>query len=714
MHPKTTRNRPQNALALLAAGAIALAAPSASQAQQSSVSTWEASDFRVWGYIPYWTTTTQLNSFSTNGFYNHVSDVFYFGGLRPNATGNLTWASSNYLTAFNTLRTQSQSASAGFDLHLSMFEVTGGQTDTTWNALIASPTARANFVSQLKTVMQGGAGAADDLKGFNFDWERPQTAQQWGDYTQLARELRTAINPLGMEVSVCDYGSTDSDWDGTALFDAKVYDQLLMMVYHINATSSGSWANTKKNLTQQGSAKAFSDDQIGIGFGTWGDGVGSEPTISLQSIINTMPNLAYDANTVTGTFLDTNGVARTGTWNIESRKQVREKTQVAFDRGMPGMFSWTMHYDAAGQPGLHRVIHHYTAVKKETPDLNLDGKVDSTDATTLLNNMGTSLTNTGIATAAQFDAFYLNGNWEKGDRDGNGFVNQQDANWLAGRFTALGVNLPDKLAYSGTFEGMTNGRGLNGRWRAGRDAQNNLQETGNFSQHVNTLTWNGTGYGAARKSNVSVTIRNQNSTELAAGYNAQARTLRADLVTPINLGQSEDNYFTFLVRENTASLSSAQLASSNRQLSLAFLDAAGVNQFDFTLLGKQGQFSIESEADTAGQDKSMAGFTSDLTYFVVGKIMPNGTNANTLQMSLFPSGADVGEFTNPAFPWMLTAKNSGGFNPLISGLQFSSLADGNFSVSNVWLGTASTIPEPALLGAAAFGVMGLAARRRRV
>ena len=37
-----------------------------------------------------------------------------------------------------------------------------------------------------------------------------------------------------MEVSVCDYGSTDTKWDDTALFDAKVYDQLFMMIYHLD------------------------------------------------------------------------------------------------------------------------------------------------------------------------------------------------------------------------------------------------------------------------------------------------------------------------------------------------------------------------------------------------------------------------------------------------------------------------------------------------
>jgi hypothetical protein len=684
---------------------LILVVPSVLRAQQSSVSAWDAADFRIWGYIPYWTPLSQINNFDDTGMYSHVSDVFHFGGLRPDINGNISFTSSTHQTQLNTIRAQMQTS--GFRLHLSMFEVIGGDTDGVWNSIIADPAKRANFVSQVKTALQGGAGTADDLAGFNFDWERPQTGTQWGNYTQLAREMRAAINPLGMEVSVCDYGSTDSDWDNTSLFDAKVYDQLLMMVYHINATSSASWANTKKTLTAQGAAKAFSDDQIGIGVGTWGDGVGAATTVSLSQIVAAVPNLPYNQTSFTGTI-----GGQTGTWNIESREQVRAKTQLAFDRGMPGMFSWTLHYDDTGKFGLHRVMHHYMAVKREVPDLNLDGKVNATDATTLANNMGMSLTNTGMTSAAQFDAFYLNGNWEKGDRDGNGFVNQQDADWLAGRYAALGVTLPDRLAFTGTFESFQSSRGLTGRWRAGRNLQNSLNETSNFKQEANNfLSWTGSGVSAASRSNSFVTIRNQNAAESGAGSNSQARSMRADLASQIDLGLNQTFYFTFLVRENTSPLSASQLASSSRTLSLEFLDSAGTDHFDFALRGLQQQFAILSEADVAGQDVSAGGFTSNATYLLVGKVAGNGAGANTLQASLFPSGASVGDVTAPAYPWMLTALGGAIYNPLITQLQFTSPSEANFTVSNVWIGTAGMIPEPAAAGIVLLAVFVLSAKR---
>ncbi len=674
----------------LAVFALAVLVPLLARgAPVASMSTWDAANFRIWGYIPYWD-YQQVSGYG-HAVYDHVSDVLFFGAIRADSTGAVT---NSYPVTTSTLR--SQVATYGFNLHFSMMAVSGSDGVTaTWTNIVNSSAARSKFVGDVKSLMDGASGTADDFKGINLDWERPNSAALWGNYTQLARQLHDALSPSGQEVSVCDYGYPDTSWDAATLNGATAYDQLFIMGYDYSASYNTTFANQHNNIDTTKLGTNFTDDQIALGVGTWG--ANGPTTVSLKAIVAASPNLAYDALSYTGTVKDLNGNNVTGTWTIESRKQVREKTQLALDRGMPGMFTWTIGYDAQNDMSLHRVMHHYVAVKTNTPDLDLNGKVDATDANTLANNMGISMTNTGMASAAQFDLFYLNHNWEYGDHDGNGFVNQADADWLAGRYNALGITLPDRLAYSGTFETFTNAIGTTGRWKAGRNPQNNLVETGNFKQEAaNFLSWNGTGVGAAKRSNSFVTIRNQNSAETSAGVNSLARAMQADLAANIDLNQNHDTYVTFLVKENTGPLSAAQLASTNRILSLDFLNSGGAAQYDFALRGLQQQFAIDSVADSAGQDVSAAGFTSNSTYLFVGKISGNGAGANTLQASLFPSGAVVANFTDPSFQWALTAQGSAGYNPVITAVRFSSQSVADYTVSNIWIGSAATILPPTL------------------
>jgi hypothetical protein len=162
--------------------------------------------------------------------------------------------------------------------------------------------------------------------------------------------------------------------------------------------------------------------------------------------------------------------------------------------------------------------------------------------------------------------------------------------------------------------------------------------------------------------------------------------MKAELATPIDLAADDDTYVTFLVRQNTAGLLASQLSAANRTLSLELLDDAGVSQYDFSFHGQQTAFSIRSQADVAGEDVQADGFAADAAYLFVGKISGNGVGANTLQASLFASGANVGNFADPEFQWMLTATGGVGFNPLITDLQFNSLFEGSFTVSNLWVG----------------------------
>jgi hypothetical protein len=662
---------------------VLLTCSTSTWAVTTAVSAWDAAEFRIWGFVPDWTTQSQVTSFSTDGVYDHVSDVIYFGGVRPTATGNLvtTSAGSQHLS-----KLKAHAATHDFRLHMSMFTVSGGEVDDVWNSIVGNSANRANFVSNVVNLMN-----ANNMSGFNLDWERPSTDTEWANYTQLAKDLKAALGPT-REVSVDDFGYADSDWDDTPTFDARTYDQLFIMGYHYPADDGTNldyetFAASHRNLTGQGADKAFVNEQIVPGIGTWGtNGPG---VVSLKNIVAAAPNLPSDAGTYTGTVVDIGGVTRTGTWTIESRDQVRDKVQFALDHNMPGIMSWTLHYDATNQMSLHRVAHHYAMFAQQIPDLNLDGMVDADDAIALSDRMGTVPGWTGTNTTVRFENFYIRGNWEKGDHDGNGFVRQDDADWLAKRFTALGVALPDRLSYTGEFERFTDSRGVAGRWLVGRDSQDKLEETGNFTQHVaNFLPFNATGVGAAMHSTSAITLRNQNGAERYDTLNTAPRTLSVPLESPIDLGADEERYFTMLVRQNTAPLLSNQLTSPNRELSIQFVDAEGDNQFDVALLGQQQQVSIRSQADSTGGDVTATGFAPNTTYLLVGRIGGNGAGANTISVSLLPAGSNIGNFAADNFQWNLTTTSSAGFNPMITDVRLQSLYEGNFTVSNLWLGTA--------------------------
>lgn len=652
-------------------------APPPAHAQTASVSAWEAAQFRSWSFIPNWTSQSQINSFATDRVYDHLSDVLYSFGVQPKADGSLYYhpASSGHLATL-----KNDQAEFGFRYHMCMYTVNGGATDAVWETITSTPSIRATFVNNVKNLL-----AANNMTGMNLDWERPNSVAEWGNYTQLAKDMQAAF-PASWEVSVDDYGSADSRWNDSPLFSASAFDQVGLMAYHYNAAGQNTWANSHTAL-------GFSNSQLILGMGTWGDD--GPATVSLKSIVAANPNLPADATNFTGTVNDINGVSRTGTWDIVSRYEVRDNVQLALNRGMAGVMWWTLSYDATNKMSLARVAHHYAMVKRNVPDLNLDGKVNAADAHALADNMGTLTDLTGTTTQAQFEDFYQKGNWEKGDRDGNRYVNQADADWLAGRYAALGVALPDRLAFTGSFEKLSNAKGLAGRWQAARGPGNQLIETGNFTQQNDGfLPFSAIGPGADTYSNSFVTIRNQNSTEAAGAVNAQPRSMRSTLATPVDLGEHGDTYITFLVRQNTAPLSASQLASPNRLLSLEMLDAAGANQFDFTFLGQQTDFSIRSQADAAGDDVIADGFAGNLTYLFIGKISGNGADANTIQAKVISSAQYVPNFTDPAFEWTLTAQSSADFNPVITQMQITSQHEANYTISNVWIGSESQFFAP--------------------
>src|SRR5688500_18668697 len=140
-------------LLALAAEGVLLGLQPVACAQQASVSAWEAADFRSWSFIPYWASTSQVNSFATDRVYDHLSDVVYHSGVQPRADGSL----STGLTAANHLAAiKNHQAQFGFRSHLDMYdavrnsgESAAGAVERVGDAITRNTTTRAPFINNV-------------------------------------------------------------------------------------------------------------------------------------------------------------------------------------------------------------------------------------------------------------------------------------------------------------------------------------------------------------------------------------------------------------------------------------------------------------------------------------------------------------------------------------------------------------------------------------
>ena len=196
-------------------------------------------------------------------------------------------------------------------------------------SIVNTPSTRATFVNNVKNLL-----AANNMTGFNLDWERPNTVAEWGNYTQLAKEMQAAF-PAAWEVSVDDYGSADSPWDDSPLFDANAFDQIGMMGYHYRPRRSQQPATQDAHRLCGVQRLADHPRHGHLGRGRPSDVAAEEHRRRESEPAGRRDQLDRHGG-------DVNGVTRTGTWDIVSRYEVRDNVQLALDRGMAGVMWWTL------------------------------------------------------------------------------------------------------------------------------------------------------------------------------------------------------------------------------------------------------------------------------------------------------------------------------------------------------------------------------------
>ena len=267
-------------------------------------------DKKVVGYLPDY----RLSELPSINFGN-VTHVCYFS-LDADTSGNLVAGSS-----FTAGLAQVVAKVHGAGKKVSVC-VGGWLTDGYFSPLAKSPTARANFISQLVAFCRNNG-----FDGVDLDWEPVATADVPA-YSTLIKELKTALTPYGLLLSVAvNFKRYDIDASAAASLDwvsVMAYD---MNYAHPDHSTYADAVAAMTFWTQSGIDKA----KLLMGVPFYGLDEGWVNALTYADILD-LYNPGPDVNTIGG--FGFNGIT-----------VVKAKTAYALSTGFGGMMIWELGQD---------------------------------------------------------------------------------------------------------------------------------------------------------------------------------------------------------------------------------------------------------------------------------------------------------------------------------------------------------------------------------
>ena len=359
---------------------------------------------------------------------------------------------------------------------------------------------------------------------------------------------------------------------------------------------------------------------------------------------------------------------------------------------MAGVMWWALSYDATNKMSLARVAQHYAMFKRGVPDLNLDGKVNAADANTLANNMGTvpgwTGTNTHGAVRRLLHQRQLGERRPRRQR-----LREPAGRRLAGRAVSPRWASRSRTdcrtpAHSRAFTTPRAFRPLAGAAQSARAVAGDRQF---HAARRRLLVFRRQRPRREKHSNSAVTLRNQNAAEAFDALNTAPRMMRVELAEPIELAAKRRHlcHVPGAAEHGAAARRAGCVAQSHA--------GAGVSRCrraePVRLRLSRPAATIRDPQPGRRRRRGCGGrrVRSRRDLFVRGQDQPATAAARTRsKRRCSRTTAIVGRFIDPGFAWMLTANGSAGFDPLITQLQFTSLFEANYTVSNVWIGAATT------------------------
>jgi GH18 family chitinase len=285
----------------------------------SAVAVAAAGDFKIVGYMPSWQGTASEIQYSK---LTHINYAF----IRPTTTGGLT--------AVDNSSKLSSIVSLAHANGVKVCIAVGGWSDlnnTDFQVMAANASYRANFINNLVSLIN-----TYQLDGVDIDWEYPVDGQDPANFTTLMTELGNAMHSRGKiltaAVSAQGYYANGVQ---SGVFNAV--DFLNIMVYDGGSGadhSPYSYAVSSLNYWQSRGLPA-SKTVLGVPF------YARPSWKAFRTLLLEGANPNQD--TYNGDYY--NGI-----------NTIKQKTNLAFDRGLGGMMMWELSQDATGSNSLLSAI----------------------------------------------------------------------------------------------------------------------------------------------------------------------------------------------------------------------------------------------------------------------------------------------------------------------------------------------------------------------
>jgi len=278
-----------------------------------------ASDFKVVGYMPSWQGSAQAIQYSK---LTHINYAF----IRPTTTGGLT--------AVDNGQKLSDIVSLGHANGVKVGIAVGGWSDlnnTDFQTMAANAGYRANFINALNNLIN-----TYQLDGVDIDWEYPREGADPANFNTLMNELGSSLHARGKYLTAA-VSAQGYYADGVQAGVFNAVDFLNIMVYDGDGGAGHSPYSYAVSSLDYWANRGLPASKAVLGVPFY-----ARPSWkSFAQLVNEGANPNND--TYNGDYF--NGL-----------NTIRQKTNLAFDRGIGGMMMWELSQDATGANSLLSAI----------------------------------------------------------------------------------------------------------------------------------------------------------------------------------------------------------------------------------------------------------------------------------------------------------------------------------------------------------------------